>query len=125
MRLLLDTHIFLWTVSDDPRLRRAARHLIEKADEVYVSAVSIWEVAIKVRLGKLEADPVRLVDVIADSGFIELPVTARHGAVVAGLPLHHHDPFDRLLVAQAISEPMYLLTADELLPPYSDLVRRV
>ena len=125
MRLLLDTHIFLWTVADDARLHRNARHLIEQADEVFVSAVSIWEIAIKVRLGKLNADPARLVDAIADSGFMELPVTARHGAVVAGLPLHHNDPFDRLLVAQAISEPMYLLTADALLPPYSDLVRRI
>jgi PIN domain nuclease of toxin-antitoxin system len=125
MRLLLDTHIFLWTVSDDPRLRPGARHLIEQADEVYVSAASIWEIAIKVRLGKLEADPERLVDAVADSGFIELPVSARHGAVVAGLPLHHNDPFDRLLIAQAISGPMYLLTADALLPPYSDLVRRI
>jgi PIN domain nuclease of toxin-antitoxin system len=125
MRLLLDTHIFLWAVADSPLLRPAARTLIESADEVYVSAASIWEISIKARLGKITADPDELEAAIAASGFNELPIRAVHAKGVAALPLHHGDPFDRLLVAQAISEPMQLLTADAALVPYSELVRRV
>lgn len=122
MRLLLDTHIFLWAVSGAPRLRAAARQLIESAEVVHVSAASIWEVAIKARLGKIQADPDALVEAIAASGFVELPVRARHASEVAALPAHHHDPFDRLLLAQALVEPLHLLTADPVLPAYSDLV---
>ena len=90
-----------------------------------MSAASIWEVAIKVRLGKLEADPYALAAAIEPSGFIELPVRAVHAAGVAALALHHHDPFDRLLLAQALAEPLRLLTADAVLSQYSDLVLRV
>lgn len=85
MRLLLDTHIFLWAVAGSPLLKPATRRLIEEADEVYVSAASIWEVAIKTRLGKLDADPHELAAAIAASGFIELPVSAMHAAGVAQL----------------------------------------
>lgn len=122
MRLLLDTHIFLWAVAGDASLKAATRRLIESADEVHVSAVSIWEVAIKARLGKIDADANALADAIDASGFLELPVRASHAAAVAGLPMHHADPFDRLLVAQALSEPLRLLTADAALAAYSDLV---
>jgi PIN domain nuclease of toxin-antitoxin system len=122
MRLLLDTHIFLWAVAGSPQLKPAARRLIESADEVYVSAASIWEVAIKARLGKIEVDPKDLAEAIAASGFVELPVTAAHAAGVAHLDLHHNDPFDRLLVAQALAEPLRLLTVDAVLAKYSDIV---
>ncbi len=122
MRLLLDTHIFLWALADSTSLKPAARKLIESADEVYVSAASIWEVAIKARLGKIEADPNELVAAIAASGFQELPVRAVHAAGVARLALHHSDPFDRLLIAQALAEPLKLLTADAVLAQYSDVV---
>lgn len=122
MRLLLDTHIFLWAVAGSPLLKAATRRLIESADEVYVSAASLWEVAIKARLGKIEADPDELVAAIELSGFIELPVRASHAAAVARLAMHHTDPFDRLLVAQAIAEPLKLLTADAVLARYSELV---
>jgi PIN domain nuclease of toxin-antitoxin system len=122
MRLLLDTHIFLWAVSGSPLLRAPARRLIESADEVYVSAASIWEIAIKARLGKIEADPHELTAAIEPSGFLELPVRAAHAAGVKQLELHHSDPFDRLLIAQALSEPLKLLTVDEILAKYSDLV---
>ena len=88
-----------------------------------VSAASIWEIAIKSRLGKIEGDPLAMADAIERSGFSELAVSARHAATVARLPLHHADPFDRLLVAQAISEPLILLTADSMLTRYSELVR--
>ena len=122
MRLLLDTHIFLWAVAGSPLLKAATRRLIESVDEVYVSAASLWEVAIKARLGKIEADPDELVAAIELSGFIELPVRASHAAAVARLAMHHNDPFDRLLVAQAIAEPLKLLTADAVLARYSELV---
>lgn len=122
MRLLLDTHVFLWAVMGSPRLKPAARRFIEAADEVHVSAASIWEVAIKASLGKIDADPHELAAAIEGSGFLELPVTAAHAAEVAKLERHHDDPFDRLLMAQALAEPLRLLTADEVLARYSDLV---
>jgi PIN domain nuclease of toxin-antitoxin system len=125
MRLLLDTHIFLWAVAGNPLLQPATRKLIESADEVFVSAASLWEVAIKARLGKIDADPDELVSAIERSGFAELPVRATHAAGVARLPMHHNDPFDRLLVAQAVAEPLKLLTADAVLAQYSELVTLV
>lgn len=125
MRLLLDTHIFLWAVCGAPQLKTPTRRLLEQADEVYVSAASIWEIAVKARLGKIEANAAELAQAIDASGFIELPVSAVHAAGVAQLPLHHNDPFDRLLLAQALAEPLKLVTADAALEPYSDLVVRV
>ena len=125
MRLLLDTHIFLWAVAGSPRLKQSTRRFIESAEEVYVSAASIWEVAIKARLGKIKADPQELAAAIEASGFLELPVTAAHAAGVAKLELHHTDPFDRLLIAQALAMPLKLVTVDETLAKYSNIVVRV
>jgi PIN domain nuclease of toxin-antitoxin system len=122
MRLLLDTQVFVWITQDSPRLSKAARALILDASEVYVSAASIWEIAIKAGLGKIDADPRRMAQAIEESGFSELPVTAQHAAEVALLPEHHRDPFDRLLIAQALAEPLRLLSSDSQLVPYSDLV---
>ncbi|HEY0801598.1 MAG TPA: type II toxin-antitoxin system VapC family toxin [Steroidobacteraceae bacterium] len=122
MRLLLDTHIFLWAVMGDSALKAPVRRVIEEADEVYVSAASIWEIAIKARLGKIEADADALVDEIAQVGFRDLPIHSRHAAGVAKLPLYHTDPFDRLLIAQAIAEPLKLLTVDKPLAQYSEMV---
>lgn len=123
MRLLLDTHVFLWALTASPRLAAAVRSRISAAEAVYVSAASIWEIAIKSRLGKIEGDPEALVGAIETSGFLELAVTARHAAAVARLPLHHTDPFDRLLIAQAFSEPLTLLTADDSLSAYGGGIR--
>ena len=125
MRLLLDTQTYLWFVADLPKLSKEARAAIEDSDEVFVSAASIWEATIKVAIGRLQAAPGDLVAGIAASGFVELPVSARHAAAVAALPMHHRDPFDRMLIAQALDEPMRLLTADSLLKAYSDLVTLV
>ena len=125
MRLLLDTHVFLWCIKDDKRLTQAARALLASAAEIYVSSTSIWEAAIKVKLGKLDVNIDALVSSIADSGFLELPVTAKHAAAVSRLPDVHSDPFDRLLIAQAISEPLRFLTADDVLGHYSDLVELI
>jgi PIN domain nuclease of toxin-antitoxin system len=127
MRILLDTHLFIWAVADHPRLTGEARGLIEGASEVYVSAASIWEIAIKSKLGKIEADPEEMAAAIDASGFSELPVSSRHAAQVARLPFNeaHKDPFDRLLVAQSMIEPLVLLTADPQLTSYGGLVRCV
>ena len=122
MRLLLDTHIYLWAVTDNPKLTIAARKIITEADEVFVSSASIWEASIKAGLGKLDVDVKLLVTEIAASGFKELPVRAVHAALVQDLPDIHRDPFDRILVAQALSEPLRLLTADGHLAAYTDLV---
>ena len=125
MRLLLDTHVFLWCVRDDRQLGKVARSTIANATEVYVSSASVWEATIKKALGKLDVDIDALVRAITGSGFIELPITARHAAAVARLPDVHHDPFDRILIAQALSEPLRFLTADSILKRYSDLVEVV
>lgn len=125
MRLLLDTHVFLWYLADSHELSNRMRAYIADADEVFVSAASIWEAAIKVGLGKLEAPVDGLVSGIQASGFQELPVLSRHAVWVASLPQVHRDPFDRLLIAQAIDGPLKLLTGDPVLREYTDLVELV
>ena len=128
MRLLLDTHILLWALDTPARLDDGTRALLEDpANEVLFSAASIWEIAIKARLGRADfpVRPDQIAQAARDTGFTELPVRADAAARVADLPLHHRDPFDRLLVAQAMVEPMRLYTADPLLPPYSELVSLV
>lgn len=123
-RLLLDTHVLLWALAGHRRLPREARRLIDEHD-VVVSAASVWEVAIKVALGKLQVDAFAVQQALEPSGFDELPVTAAHAAGVARLPSHHRDPFDRLLVAQALAEHLVLVTTDDQLAPYGDVVRLV
>ncbi len=125
MRVLIDTQIFIWSVMDSEKLGPWARQIILDATEVFVSAASIWEIAIKVKIGKLEGDPHEFAAAIAGSGFRELLISARHAATVHELPFYHRDPFDRLLIAQTLSEPMRFLTADSLLEKYSELVMTV
>jgi len=124
MRLLLDTHLFLWSIKDDRRLPKEARSKILNATEVFVSSACIWEICIKIKLGKLDIDASlsEVVASIAQSGFCELPITATHAAAVSQLADIHRDPFDRILIAQAISEPLTFLTADSQLKEYSELV---
>ena len=122
MRLLLDTHIFYWSFYNPDRLSTKTLATITSAEAVYVSSASIWEMAIKVRLGKMEGDPRELAENIVAARFQELPVWSKHARLVATLPMHHSDPFDRLLIAQTMSEPLHLLTAHTRLKPYSDLV---
>ena len=123
MRLLLDTQIFLWWLADSRKLGKAARDRIEAADEVYVSAASIVECAQKISAGLLEADADELARGIAASGFTELPVRARPAAAAATLrSIEGADVFDRLLVAQAMGEPLRFLTANGALTQYSELV---
>jgi len=125
MRLLLDTHIFCWSFYERKRLSQYAQSLMTEADEVLVSSASIWEVAIKARLGKINADPQELYEQIQLNGFQELPVWSTHALAMVTLPLHHSDPFDRLLIAQAITEPLHFLTADPQLKQYSELVIQI
>ncbi len=126
MRVLLDTHILLWWLMDDRRLPQEAEQIIKDPNNaIFVSAASIWEVAIKASLGQIEADPLAIQTAIEPSGFAELPITGKHAAQVAKLPPHHRDPFDRMLVAQSLTEPMRLLTGDTLLAKYGDMVLAV
>lgn len=119
MRLLLDTHAYLWWLADDGRLSTAARDAIRGEDNlVHVSAVCVWEAAIKRALGRLDVGGADLVAQIVANGFVELPITAAHADAAGGLPPHHHDPFDRLLVAQAQREQLRLVTADAALRAY-------
>lgn len=125
MTFLLDTHILLWAL-DAPRKLPAdvQKMLVDRCHAVYFSAASIWEIALKSALGKTDFPygPAAIAEGARQTGFVELPVTAAHAARLADLPSHHKDPFDRLLIAQALSLPARLMTADSLLQPYSDLV---
>lgn len=122
MQVLLDTHLFIWWLKDDNQLSKKARTIITSADIVYISSVSIWEAAIKIQLGKLEANIDDLVNAIESEGFTEFSLLAKQAAVVKTLPTIHRDPFDRMLIAQAISEPLRFLTSDKILKKYSELV---
>ena len=124
MRVLLDTHLLLWALGAPARLPPKARRIIRDAD-VYVSAASIWEISIKAALGKLRADPHEVLAALEPAGFLSLPIAGGHAARVATLPPIHRDPFDRLLIAQAIEEPMRLLTDDAVLGAYGEIVNVV
>lgn len=125
MRVLLDTHVFLWWLADDPGLRPAAREAIADPDTiVHVSAVTVWEIAIKAALGRLDAVSADLAGEIAANGFVELPITARHAARAGGLPRHHDDPFDRMLCAQAGLEGLTLVTRDRVFEAYGTAILR-
>jgi PIN domain nuclease of toxin-antitoxin system len=121
MRILLDTHILLWALSDDPKLSAKARKLIENAAEIYVSAATFWELAIKVGLGKLNVNLDEIREYCLESGYVELPITSEHAIAVKDLEHHHRDPFDRLIIATAILEPMKLVTADPIVAKYTSL----
>lgn len=116
-RLLLDTHVWLWWQADDRRLARAARSAIAHAADVYLSAASAWEMAIKSALGKLEM-PEDVAGAAEAGGIRKLAIEFRHVAALNGMPNHHRDPFDRLLLAQALADELTIVTADPLLPPY-------
>jgi len=117
-RLLLDTHAFIWWRENSPRLGADARRRIASASLVFVSVASAWEAAIKVALGRLKLPESFEAGVLA-SRFDKLPIAFRHTEIVATLPHHHSDPFDRMLVAQAISERLTLVTHDRRLAPYA------
>jgi PIN domain nuclease of toxin-antitoxin system len=117
VKLLLDTHVLLWWLADDPQLAPTAAEAIAEADVVAVSAASAWEIAIKQALGKLSG-PDDLAAELSANGFTELPVSVAHAVAAGGLPRHHSDPFDRMLVAQARIESLSLVTRDARLAEY-------
>ncbi len=128
MRLLLDTNILIWAVDKPDVLDLQTQSALrDKANDVCFSAASIWEIAIKAGLGKsgFAVDPDVIAEAARTTGFIELPVGSRDASGVQHLPAHHKDPFDRLLIAQALAGPYQFLTSDALLTAYSPLVSLV
>ncbi len=117
MNLLLDTHTLLWSLIDDPQLPSEIRTAIDE-NTVYISAASIWEIRIKQSLGKLEFVPSNFYEIIKSLPAVLLPITADHAHAVGNLPLHHRDPFDRILIAQAQLEDLLLVTADKKIQEY-------
>ena len=117
-RCLLDTHVLLWWLSDDLQLGERARQMIrDPRNQIFVSAASTWEISIKSALGKLDV-PADIDSVVEDEGFSKLPISLYHGQLAGQLPSIHRDPFDRMLIAQAQSEGLILMTADETIPQY-------
>jgi PIN domain nuclease of toxin-antitoxin system len=128
VNLLLDTHLLLWAASEPQKLSARARALLlDPANHLIFSSASLWEISIKNGLERsnLNVDPRRLWRMLLVSGYRELPVTSEHAVAVNELPLHHRDPFDRILIAQACVEGMTLLTADKAVAKYGDGVRKV
>lgn len=128
MNLLLDTHLLLWAAGDPDRLSRKARGLIlDSANRLLFSAASLWEIGIKRSLGRddFKVDPRRLWRLLLVNGYQELPVGSEHALVAGELPLHHKDPFDRVLIAQARVEGLTLLTADKVVAKYGKPVLKV
>lgn len=128
MNLLLDTHVALWAITDSPKLPKKAREMIESPKtSVWISAASIWEIAVKHALerGDMPVSSQDAVRYFRESGYRSLPVEAEHAMAVEELPAHHQDPFDRILVAQALVEPMRLMTHDPVVARYSDTIIKI
>jgi PIN domain nuclease of toxin-antitoxin system len=111
VRLLLDTHVVLWWLADDPTLSDTLKSVLDGEPDVYLSPVSVWEIAIKQAAGKIK-EPADLAERLRNSGFKELGVTAEHAVAAGRLPMLHRDPFDRMLVAQARCADLMLVTRD-------------
>jgi PIN domain nuclease of toxin-antitoxin system len=125
MRLLLDTHIALWAITDNPNLSEKARkYILSPKNEIYVSTASVWEISIKHGLGRgnMPVSGKEATAFFAQAGFMPLEINNEHAAFVEDLPNHHADPFDRMIIAQALYEPMHLLTHDKVVAYYSDTV---
>ena len=121
MKLLLDTHTFLWFLDDSPQLSQKGKALLEADNELLLSVASLWEIAIKLRLGKLTvAVPIEVLmtQQLTQNDIALLPITVAPLIVVSTLPLHHRDPFDRLLIAQALVEQMPIVSADPAFDAY-------
>ena len=120
MKLILDTHVLLWWLDDPKLLSKNAQHALSDLNsEVFVSSAVLWEIAIKHGLGKLSVSADAVAAALATTGFQPLPITFSHAIAAGALPLHHRDPFDRMLIAQAIEESSYLVTRDASISRYS------
>jgi len=118
-RLLLDTHAFLWWLAESPKLKPEARRAIANTTAlVHVSAATVWEITIKAQLDRLDPGTERIDQEIVANGFVELPISAYHALVAGKLPLHHNDPFDRMLIAQAQVENLVVITHDKVFSDY-------
>ena len=122
MRLLLDTHILLWALAGDPRLGKAEALILDPANSISVSIASYMELAIKASQGKIDINLTEIRSAVAECGFDELPVNGAHAEALAELPWYHKDPFDRILVAQSLAEPLRLISVDTQVARYSDTV---
>jgi PIN domain nuclease of toxin-antitoxin system len=125
MRLLLDTHILLWALVDDRRLSSGVREmLLDPSNDVFFSAASVWEIAVKrsLRRGDIPVSAKEAVRLFGEAGYEELGISVAHAVAVEALPSIHADPFDRLLVAQALSEPMRLITHDHVVASYGESI---
>ena len=128
MKLLLDTQLLLWVAEDSDRLSAVARkEIADPANELVFSAASLWEISIKNALGRedFRVDARQLRQGLLDNGYVELPITSEHAVSIDGLPPLHKDPFDRILIAQAVTEGLTLLTADAQLARYVGPIRKV
>jgi PIN domain nuclease of toxin-antitoxin system len=122
MRLLLDTHILLWWVTADRRLSKPLTNVLASPDnDIAVSAATIWEIAIKRSLGRIDVDLDEMLSSMNADGFVELPVRFAHTLRLESLPRHHDDPFDRILIAQAIAEGRRLVTKDDAILGYAGI----
>jgi PIN domain nuclease of toxin-antitoxin system len=125
LNVLLDTHVALWAITGSPKLPRNALELIESPkSSVWISAATVWEIAIKhsLRRGDMPVSSQDALRYFRDSGYRFLPVEPEHAVAIEDLPAHHADPFDRILVAQALVEPMRLMTHDPMVARYSDTI---
>ena len=123
MKVLLDTHAFLWWIADDPSLSVTAREVIaDGGNDIYLSAVSVWEIAIKARVGRLKLfsdDLDSFIDRhVRESSFLPLPITLAHSVKIHALPNHHRDPFDQMLVAQSLVEGFPIISVDKMIHSY-------
>ncbi|MER5707501.1 type II toxin-antitoxin system VapC family toxin [Streptomyces sp. NPDC042898] len=117
MKLLVDTHVVVWWLLDSPQLSTDVKDLLDTEEQAYVSAVTPWELAVKQALGKLDG-PAELPELARDCQLKQLPITGLHGIRAGQLPPHHRDPFDRILIAQAQTEGLTLVTRDKHIPLY-------
>lgn len=128
MNLLLDTHVALWAIVDSPKLTKAAREMIESPkSSVWISTATVWEIAIKYALGRgdMPVSGKAALRYFREAGYYFLHVEPEHAVAVEDLPAHHADPFDRILVAQALVEPMRLVTHDPMVARYSDTIVKI
>ncbi|MEM7621123.1 MAG: type II toxin-antitoxin system VapC family toxin [Pseudomonadota bacterium] len=118
MSLLIDTQILLWWLSDDKKLSQTSRNLIATSETVSVSIASLWEIVIKESIGKLTVDLVAMFDFIPTSGFNTYPIQPNHLLTLSSLPHHHRDPFDRVIISQALSDRLTIVTSDHAFDQY-------